>query len=372
MSDIVIVIFLLVSIAAALLAVTPRLSERLLRVRSRHLSQSLAHRMEEEWLAEVRAISSRPTKLAFALALFFTHRNAFGVPSEDFMNETHDHARSVFIVLGGWKSLLIIPTVVFALAAYGMSFLLPVRYASEALIIASRADVPANVAPGLSRGTPSQQLTGTRQLLLSRTSLVTLIRKFNLNDSEKSSRTIDQRVQQIRDGVTITTDPEYEKSGNSAFTLRFVGTNPKTAQQIASGLVTLFLEQSSQIREQETSSTLRFLQVQLDQLAKRLTEKSELLSRERTGKGEAVVHALDYEMLQSTYKAVFTKLEEERMTEILETPRRQFVVVDPPSLPEHPVGPDGKTLAAFGALGGCLFGVMTIGGLSRRRRRVLA
>jgi len=329
--------------------------------------------MEEEWLAEVKAISSRPAKLAFALALTFTRRSAFGVPNEDFMSETHDRLRSVFAVLSGWKSLLIIPIVVFGLTAYGMSFFLPARYASEALIIARAADVPANVAPGLSRGTPpSQQLTGIRQVLVSRTSLVNLIREFNLNDSEKSSRTIDQRVQQIRDGVTITTDPEYEKSGNSAFTLRFVGTNPKTAQQIASGLVTLFLEQSSQIREQETSSTLRFLQVQLDQLAKRLTEKSELLSRERTGKGEAVVHALDYEMLQSTYKAVFTKLEEERMTEILETPRLQFVVVDPPSLPEHPVGPDGKTIAAFGALGGCLFGVMTIGGLSRRRRRVLA
>ena len=364
MSDIVIVISLLVSIGGALLAVAPRLSELLLRARSRRLPRSMASRMEEEWLAEVKAISSRPTKLAFALSLTFTRRNAFGVPSEDFMTETHDHPSNVLKVLSGWKSLLIIPTVVFALAAYGMSFLLPARYASEALIIAR--PVPADVAPGLTGGTPpSQQLAGIRQMLLSRISLVNLIREFNLNDSEKNTRTVDERVQEIRDGVSITTDPEYEKNGNIAFTLRFVGPNPKTVQQIASRLVTLIL--SNQIREQETSSTLHFLQVQLDELAKRLSEKSELLSRERTAKREAVVDALDYEMLQSTYKAVFAKLEGARMTK-----GSQIVVVDPPFLPERPVGPDRKAIAAFGALGGCLFGLMAIGGLSRRRRSVLA
>ena len=97
---------------------------------------------------------------------------------------------------------------------------------------------------------------------------------------------------------------------------------------------------------------------------------SELLSRERNGRGEAVIHTLDYEVLQSTYKTVSAKLEEARMTEYQKG--LEMFVVDPPFLPESPVGPDRKTIAAFGALGGCLFGLTAIGGLSRRRRRVLA
>ncbi|HEY2382380.1 MAG TPA: hypothetical protein VGK48_14475 [Terriglobia bacterium] len=375
MSDIVIVIVLLTVIGAALLAAATAISELLVRARARRLPPALVLRMEEEWLAELKAIHSRPSKLAFAIALTFTRRSAFGAVNEDSMSELHDHPSNFFTLFSGWKSLLTMTTTLFALAAYGLSFFLPVRYASEALIITKPADVPAVVAPGLTTSSHIiQQLDGTRQLLLSRTNLVNLIREFSLVDSGKDRLTLDQRVQQIRDSISITVDPGYEKSGNIAFTLRFVGRDPKTVQKIASKLVTLFLEQSSQSREQEVYGSVLFLQVQLDELGKRLTEKSKLLSPERTGKGDAIVHALDYEMLQSTYKSVFARLEEARMTEYLETRQKgaQFVIVDPPFLPDAPIGPDRMAIAGIGGAGGCLFGLIAIAGLSRRRRRALA
>src|SRR5262249_37482953 len=140
-----IIIILLAVIGAVLLKAAPWLSELLVRARSRRLPANLILRMQEEWLAELTAIPNRPSKLTFAISLILTRPNAFGAPSEDLMSEIHDHPRSFFAVLAGWKFLLITSTAIFTLAAYGMSFLLPVRYASEALIIAKPADVAADV-----------------------------------------------------------------------------------------------------------------------------------------------------------------------------------------------------------------------------------
>ena len=73
---------LLGGLVAGLLAFAPQVSESLVRSRARRLPQALSPRMEEEWLAELDAMASRPSQLAFAIALTLTRRHSFAMDDD--------------------------------------------------------------------------------------------------------------------------------------------------------------------------------------------------------------------------------------------------------------------------------------------------
>ncbi len=308
MSGSAIIIVALAAVAAGLLAAAPQVSEALVRARARRLPARLALRLEEEWLAELRAVSSYPGKIAFALALTFTRRRAFVAPGEDPMTEIHDHPRRVFAAFSGWKALLILPTVFFAMVAYGASFLLPVRYASESLILGFRSTVPPEIVPSLESTPILARANSARSAILSRTNLQALVHEFDLY----SKQNVEERIRKIRDDLTVTvTDTE---SGEVAITLRFVGSDPKKAQEVAFRLTTAFIIQSLEQLESEVLGTRKFLQSQLDRLAARLNEEDKNPGAQPAkGQGADEVRTLERESLRSTYKTVFARLEEVRM-----------------------------------------------------------
>ena len=95
--------------------------------------------------------------------------------------------------------------------------------------------------------------------------------------------------------------------------------------------------------------------------------------RAADGPEAARLLALDYEILESTYKSVFAKLEDAQMASALESEQRgeQFVIVDAAGL-GAPVVPNRLAIAGLGALAGFVLGGMTVAGLGRRQRRALA
>ena len=82
MSQLIAIGVLLGGVVAGLLAFAPQVSEWLVRARARRLPRALAERMEEEWLAEVEALASRASQLAFAIALTLTRRHSFAIEED--------------------------------------------------------------------------------------------------------------------------------------------------------------------------------------------------------------------------------------------------------------------------------------------------
>jgi len=207
----------------------------------------------------------------------------------------------------------------------------------------------------------------------SRTVLVELIREFEFDKAKQKSNTMDQLVHEMRDNIDITTgSPE---TSEDYFTLRYVGSDPEMVQKIARRLTSIVVAQDNQSRERSVDGAVEFFSGELDRLVDRMHNQNEKLSQERRTHGEesAAPLVIEHEMLQTTYRTLFTKLEEAKMNLSLETRSKgsQIVVVDPPSL-GAPVGPDRLSITGIGALTGFGLGGIAVFGLNRKQSRVLA
>lgn len=143
MSQLLVVGVLLGALILCLLGFAPRLSEWLVRGRARRLTPTLASRMEEEWLAELAATPSRPSQLAFAIALVLTRRHSFSFDDASLTSSS----RPVFsaATVGGWPSVVSASTLAFAAIAYSASYLIPPTYRSTARILVVPSRMPAAI-----------------------------------------------------------------------------------------------------------------------------------------------------------------------------------------------------------------------------------
>lgn len=366
MSDASIVLIFLGVHGVLLFAGAPRLSETLVRAKGRRLPKRIAGRMEEEWLGELDAIASRPGKLAFAIALFLTRRQAFASPGEDSMSVIKDIRP--WTVFNGRKALLILPTLLFAFAAYGASFLLPVRYASEAMIQVARPAVSREFLGQFPELPINDFARHFEQLLLSRTSLLTIIRE--LPEVVPKDLSMDRKVADLRNDISIKFVP-----AETYFRVRYVGENPELAQKVASRLSLNLIAAHNLQREHWYGSTAEFLQGQLAKLADRVTEKNGELGREHlaNGRRSGSILAIDYEQLVATYKTTLAKLEDVQMAMDLEVQQKgaHLIVLDPAYL-GTPIVPNRLLIAGLGALAGLGVGSMALMGVHRRQRRALA
>jgi len=376
MTDTAIIITILAALGAALFAVAPSVSAALVRACARRLPIRIALRMEEEWLGELNAIASRPGKLAFAIALTLTRRQAFAAPGEDSMTESHDRPAGRLAAFNGRKTLLILTTAIFAIAAYGFSFLLPVLYASEALILFRPREVPSSLVVDLITDSQKDRMKAIEQTVLSRTALVSILGELPQLKVGRESLNMDRMIAELRKSITILFAPSTEGTTPTYFRIRYVGPDPTLAQKVTSRLTHLFLQRDGETRGATIAGTTDFLRRQLDALAKRLTEQGNELARERDANGPEAVRilALDYDVLVSTYKTLSEKYADAKLAVALESEQKggQFMVVDAANLPKQPVSPNRLAITGSGALAGLVLGGVAVFGLDRRRKRALA
>lgn len=277
-------------------------------------------------------------------------------------------------MFGGWKTLLIVPTLICAIAAGLASHLLPNRYASEAMILVMPRAISKDFVPGLYDVPIEERFEAYEKMVKSRSSLTSILEEFRDLHRDKN---MDERVQKLRNDISIRLNFEggSEQSGGS-IVLRYVGYDPRTAQRVTQKLTTFLIQRDLAARTERVQGTNRFLDDELQKLAQRVSEQGDRVARERAayGPGAAGGLALDYDLLQSRYRTLFGKREEAKMALALENsdPSGSFQVVDSAFLPLEHFSPNRWAITGVGALIGFAVGGMAVAGLYRRQRRVLA
>ena len=369
MSELAIVAFVLFAALMMLLTAATDLSESLVRARADRLPPALSGRMREEWLAELEAIPNRASQITFALALALTRRRSFAMTDEDLMPHTHE--RPPFIFFGGWKTLTVASTLLFAVVAYGASFLLQPRYASSALILV----VPQRVAQEYVKSsvTPiGDRLPAVSQQILSRTRLERVILDFDLYKEERRTGIMEDIIEKMR------RDIEVRVERGDAFRVGYVGREPLTVRKVADRLASLFIEESLRDREGLADSSMQFLESRIEDVGTRIEEQHKKIEAiHRHGGAASPVAMLDYEMLTATYKDLFAKREQARLAANLERRQigEQFKLLDPARLPERPIGPKRTNITLLGALVGFSLGLTMMlvgpGGRFHRKREAI-
>jgi hypothetical protein len=335
MNDTITIVPVLAALGALVAATAFPLSAALVRVSARRLPTALALRMEEEWLCELNSINSRPRKLAFAVALILTRPRAFVAHGEEIVSER-------VTVFGGRKSVLVLSALVFAIAAYGASFLVPVRYESESRLFSYGTD---NLIP---------------EKIINRRFLKYIAQQMKWKDA---------MIDDLRRNVTVTLELSEAGSGAGSWWLvKYLGPDAQSAQQVSSLIDRHFLEEEWQHGVDLSSDAQNLMNYKLTQLAARVQKKRDELTRNQDSAAREMI-ALDHELLMSSYKAWFAKTLDREMTADLRESR--FNVVEAPQLGKA-VTPNRAGFAGLGALAGLTMGGIAVFGLDRRQRRLLA
>ena len=159
---------------------------------------------------------------------------------------------------------LILPAFACWLVVWGGSWFLPAVFRSQSLILIEQQKVPeqyvvSNVSVDL-----QERLHSMTQQILSRTRLQHIIDDFHLYAKERSRLSPDGLVDLMRDDVKIELVQAPGRPGDlTAFRISYSATSPQLAQQVASQLTSLFIEEDLQAQQQQSENTTRFLENQL-------------------------------------------------------------------------------------------------------------
>jgi uncharacterized protein involved in exopolysaccharide biosynthesis len=266
----------------------------------------------------------------------------------------------VLSVMWERKWWIVVPTVALASAAVFTSYyLVPVRYQSQAFFEITPMS-PATAA-GHARG----HVQAMSEVLTSRTRLQQMIEELNLYERERRTSPIDAVVRQARRDVSIAMS-DRPGIDTQTFEVRFVASDPRLAQRATARLASFIIDENVRQHEVRASGSVAFLDLQIAKLKQRLDADEDAMRFER-GKLRHRTDDIEYEVLRDSYQ----ELQKKRQESIIaaEFGRRQVGdqvrILDPPSLPESPLGPTRAQFGAIGGGGGFLLGLAFVA-FSRR------
>jgi succinoglycan biosynthesis transport protein ExoP len=162
-------------------------------------------------------------------------------------------------------------------AVWGLSWLLPSTYESEALILLEQQKVPDQfVAPNVSDSL-QDRVQSISQQILSRTRLQATIDRFHLYSRNNSLSFLHKSrdpVELMRDDITIELVRAPGHPGQfTAFKMRYSAESPKVAQQVNNELTSLFVQENVEAQQQLSEDTTSFLESQLADARKKMEEQ---------------------------------------------------------------------------------------------------
>ncbi len=172
---------------------------------------------------------------------------------------------------------ILLPLSVCWLVIWGVSWLLPATYQSDALILVEQQKVPEQyVVPNVSVSL-QERLQSMTQQILSRTRLQATIDLFHLyaRDGGLASKfQSTDPVDQMRRDIQIELVSAPGRPGElTAFKIRYSAGSPELAQQVNTQLTTLFIDENLKSQQQLSENTTAFLDGRVADARARLAEQ---------------------------------------------------------------------------------------------------
>ncbi len=163
---------------------------------------------------------------------------------------------------------ILLPLFLVWAAAWGVSWLLPSIYESEALILVEQQKVPDQyVVPNVTANLQGR-LQSMSQQILSRTRLQSTIDRFHLYPQTRGISGLlksEDPVERMRDDIKIELVDAPGRPGElTAFKMHYSTVSPELARQVNSELTTLFIDENLKAQTQLSENTTAFLEKELE------------------------------------------------------------------------------------------------------------
>jgi polysaccharide chain length determinant protein (PEP-CTERM system associated) len=171
--------------------------------------------------------------------------------------------------------LVLVCTVVLFGVAMTLSYVIPPRYVSQTLVLIEQQKVPTDYVTPVLTEDLGERLASLREQILSRSRLEPIIQSFNLFAGNGS--TMDDRVlatQKAIDVKPINGGPR----GMPGFYIYFKASDPRTAQGVCEKILSLFVSENANARQESAEGTTEFLKQQMADAKKNLDDQDAKLA----------------------------------------------------------------------------------------------
>ena len=181
------------------------------------------------------------------------------------MNGLYDELRIALHTI--WTRRWIALAVAWGVAVLGWAAVaqIPNSYESRARVFVQMNTILPN-AVGISAADQQRDVDTIRQTLTSAMSLEKVVRGTDLANTVKTDRDVADRVAGLSKAIKITAEQD------NLFSIVATGSSPKVTRQIVQKLIDLFVEQNLSGDRDETSTSLKFLDAQLEERQKQLAD----------------------------------------------------------------------------------------------------
>jgi succinoglycan biosynthesis transport protein ExoP len=166
----------------------------------------------------------------------------------------------------------LIPAFLGWLLVWGASWVLPASYKSQTLILVDAPTMPKTYIEPNVVDDFQARLQSIKQQVLSRTRLLLIVDKFHLYAGDRRL-TSDDKVARMGKDIDIELVQDPNSVQINGFKISFSSHDPHTAQEVASELAGLFINENGKVRLQESEDTTKFLESQLENARARLIEQ---------------------------------------------------------------------------------------------------
>ena len=163
---------------------------------------------------------------------------------------------------------------------------IPIIYRSTGVILVEQQEIPTQWVNSTVSSFADERIQSIGQRVLSTDNIANIIEKFNPFPNQKDVLPLGQLVELVRSNFNIRTVEARIRdrvsgrgnSGTVAFQISYDNPDPTVARDVASELVSLYLEENLKARTQAAADTRRFLESEADRLEQELANLEEQIS----------------------------------------------------------------------------------------------
>jgi polysaccharide biosynthesis transport protein len=174
---------------------------------------------------------------------------------------------------------IILPLFLCWITVWGVSWLVPTSYESEALILVDQQKVPEQFVMSNVNINIEERLQSLTQQVLSRQRLLAIINEFQLYPPQKGLQRLLQAsdpVEQMRKDIKIdVVQPQGKPAELTAFKINYLATSPELAMAVNGRLADQFIKESTDSQRQQSVNTTSFLAEQVKHAEEDLRTKEQ-------------------------------------------------------------------------------------------------
>ena len=160
------------------------------------------------------------------------------------------------------RRVILLTTLLGALAALAAIILLPSKYQSTAVLLVQAPSLPQDIIGNQSDDAVAQRIETIRQQLINRPALIELIQRNGLYRDERAREPLSEVIDNMREAITLeprTFEFGPGRSRTVSVELAYYYTNPVGAQAVTQQLMEQLIEIDASTSSQNATETVQFL-----------------------------------------------------------------------------------------------------------------